>query len=255
MSKSLLDDLLLVVPCFNEADRLDTGRFAEALERYPGLRLLFVNDGSTDETQPMLEAFAACHPTRVMTLLLPQNRGKAEAVRSGLLEAVRHRPAWAGFWDADLATPLSALEQFAEAASRVPDVRAVIGSRVKLLGRDINRNPVRHLLGRMFATAASLTLDLPVYDTQCGAKLFAVNATLGRALEARFASRWIFDVELLQRLDESWLREEGRRADAFLLEVPLLAWQDVGGSRVRSGDFLRAGAELAIIRSRRGRQG
>ena len=254
MSQPPLHDLLLVVPCFNEAERLDAARFEAAVECYAGLRLLFVNDGSTDDTQQVLEALASRHPARVAVRRLAQNEGKAEAVRQGLLEAVGQRAAWTGFWDADLATPLSALDEFAAAVTRMPSVRAVIGSRVKLLGRDIERNPVRHLLGRVFATAASLTLDLPIYDTQCGAKLFAVNETLAEALRERFASRWIFDVELLQRLDAAWLRADGQRAHAYLLEVPLLAWQDVRGSRVRSSDFLRAGAELAVIRSRR-RQG
>jgi hypothetical protein len=109
------------------------------------------------------------------------------------------------------------------------------------------------VLGRIFATAASVTLDLPVYDTQCGAKIFLADKTLRSVLQEPFASRWIFDVELLQRLDEAWLRTTGLRATAYLVEVPLLAWQDVKGSSVRGRDFVRAGAELALIRSRRAR--
>lgn len=253
MSASLLESLTLVVPCFNEARRFDAERFAAALERYPGLRLLLVNDGSNDSTEQVLAGFAAQSPDRVTMLSLPANRGKAEAVRAGLLQAMEASPAWVGFWDADLATPFEALDEFAAAAARNPSVRALIGSRVRLLGREIDRNPVRHILGRVFATAASVTLDLPVYDTQCGAKLFLADATLRGVVGAPFVSRWIFDVELLQRLDAAWLRESGRRATAFLVEVPLLAWQDVRGSSVRGSDFLRAGAELAVIRRRRNR--
>lgn len=253
MTASLLEALTLVVPCFNEARRFDAARFAAALERYPGLRLVLVNDGSSDDTEQVLAAFAATAPERVTMLSLHANRGKAEAVRAGLRHALEASPTWVGFWDADLATPFEALDEFSAAAARNPLVRALIGSRVRLLGREIDRNPVRHILGRVFATAASVTLDLPVYDTQCGAKLFLADATLRSVLDAPFVSRWIFDVELLQRLDAAWLRESGLRATTFLVEVPLLAWQDVRGSSVRGSDFLRAGAELAVIRSRRGR--
>ena len=249
----MLEALTLVVPCYNEANRFDAGRCGAALGRFPGLQLLLVNDGSSDATEAVISAFAATSAGRVRTLSLTQNCGKAEAVRVGMQAALDGGAGWVGFWDADLATPLEALEEFSAAAARHGEARALIGSRVRLLGREIDRNPVRHVLGRMFATAASVTLDLPVYDTQCGAKIFLADETLRSALQEPFASRWIFDVELLQRLDTAWLRTTGRRATAYLIEVPLLAWQDVKGSSVRGRDFLRAGAELAVIRSRRAR--
>ena len=252
MTHALLDALTLVVPCCNEAKRFDAAKFSEALSRFPGLQLLLVNDGSSDATEAVIEAFAATSEARVRTLSLPQNRGKAEAVRAGM-QAAMDGVGWIGFWDADLATPLDALEEFSNAALRHSGSRALLGSRVRLLGREIDRNPVRHVLGRMFATAASVTLDLPVYDTQCGAKIFLADETLRSVLQEPFASRWIFDVELLQRLDAAWLRTTGLRATAYLVEVPLLAWQDVKGSSVRGRDFIRAGAELAVIRSRRNR--
>ena len=253
MTRPLLEALTLVVPCYNEAKRFDAAKFSEALARFPGLQLLLVNDGSSDTTASVIEAFAAGAAERVRTLSLPENRGKAEAVRAGLQSAMDDGVGWIGFWDADLATPLDALAEFSDAALRHSGARALLGSRVRLLGRQIDRNPVRHVLGRIFATAASATLDLPVYDTQCGAKIFLADETLRSVLQEPFASRWIFDVELLQRLDAAWLRTTGLRATAYLVEVPLLAWQDVKGSSVRGRDFVRAGAELALIRSRRAR--
>jgi glycosyltransferase involved in cell wall biosynthesis len=253
VTRPLLEALTLVVPCYNEAKRFDAAKFSEALARFPGLQLLLVNDGSSDTTASVIEAFAAGAAERVRTLSLPENRGKAEAVRAGLQAAMDDGVGWIGFWDADLATPLDALAEFSDAALRHSGARALLGSRVRLLGRQIDRNPVRHVLGRIFATAASATLDLPVYDTQCGAKIFLADETLRSVLREPFASRWIFDVELLQRLDAAWLRTTGLRATAYLVEVPLLAWQDVKGSSVRGRDFVRAGAELALIRSRRAR--
>jgi glycosyltransferase involved in cell wall biosynthesis len=92
VTRALLEALTLVVPCYNEAKRFDVAKFSEALARFPGLQLLLVNDGSSDATAAVIEAFAAGAPGRVRTLSLPQNRGKAEAVRVGMQAAMNGRP-------------------------------------------------------------------------------------------------------------------------------------------------------------------
>ena len=130
---------------------------------------------------------------------LASNQGKAEAVRRGILEAITDGPALVGFWDADLSTPLTVVDDFLDVAAKRPDVDLILGSRVLLMGRDIRRRARRHYVGRVFATAASLALDLPVYDTQCGAKVFRVNEALRRVMSAPFRSPWVFDVEILAR--------------------------------------------------------
>ena len=61
--------LIVVVPCYNEAARLRPAGFAPLLER-EGVGILFVDDGSTDETRRALEALAALHPTRIDVLVL-----------------------------------------------------------------------------------------------------------------------------------------------------------------------------------------
>jgi hypothetical protein len=144
-----------------------------------------------------------------------------------------------GFWDADLATPLSAAEDFIDVFERRSDVQWVIGSRVRLLGRTIDRRAWRHYVGRVFATVVALWLRVPVYDTQCGAKLFRVGSELERILDRPFLSRWIFDVELLAR----FIDERGGQAgelENLVVEFPLVAWRDVDGSRVSPGAFFRS---------------
>lgn len=123
----------------------------------------------------------------------------------------------------------------------------MIGARVKLLSCHIERNAVRHYLGRVFATFASMTLELPIYDTQCGAKLFRMTPMLDPVLEKPFLSRWIFDVELIARMVQAQPRS-GKRVQDCLYEFPLQCWRDVPGSKLKSGDFLRAIRELWQIR-------
>ena len=122
----------------------------------------------------------------------------------------------------------------------------LMGSRVQLLGRSIERNNTRHYVGRVFATCASLSLGLPVYDTQCGAKLFRRTDALAAALATPFTSRWAFDVELLARLVRPRPGvapiEIGR-----IREEPLLAWTDVPGSKLGALAALSSGLDLLRI--------
>ncbi|MEZ4340425.1 MAG: glycosyltransferase [Sandaracinaceae bacterium] len=243
-------DVVLIVPCYNEASRLDVEAFVRGLEMVPRLTVRFVDDGSTDGTLEVLEKVRARQPERVAITRCARNGGKSEAVRQGFLASLRDdAPAFVGYWDADLATPLVEVPRFLERLEERSDVRVVLGSRVRLLGHRIKRKLSRHLFGRGFATAVSTMLSLHVYDTQCGAKLFRVVPGLEEAFRAPFMSRWVFDVELLVRLMGQW-EAEGLEAADVIVELPLASWEDVAGSKVSFADGLKAIAEVAAIGAR-----
>ena len=238
----------VVVPCYNEAARLPGDSCFAFAKAHPELRFLFVDDGSTDSTRALLDELASgCEGISVHGL--SPNQGKAEAVRQGMLEALDAGATYAGFWDADLATPLDEIPRFVETLDAHPETAALFGSRVKLLGRSIERNAARHYLGRVGATAISMTLRLPVYDTQCGAKLFRASDATRELFAEPFASGWIFDVEIIARMIRAHRAGVGPDPLASIRELPLQAWRDVAGSKVRAGDFVRAMVELLRIRS------
>jgi glycosyltransferase involved in cell wall biosynthesis len=241
----------LVVPCFNEEHRLDRAAFDGARLEGHDLNLVFVDDGSTDGTRGVLEALRARHPQRVRVVVQPVNGGKAEAVRRGVLVALEQRPDAVGFWDADLATPLAELPPFVRVLEENPEIEVVIGSRVKLMGRHIQRRLWRHYLGRIFATAASMALEMPVYDTQCGTKLFRVTPAVARVFAEPFLARWVFDVEILARF---LAYHGGTRSEAqgAIYELPLGHWVDVHGTKLKAGDFAKAAVDLAMLRARYG---
>lgn len=238
---------LIVVPCYNEAERLDTGAFLKFAAEKPDVRFLLVNDGSTDATREVLEGLARIQPAQFAVLHLAQNQGKAEAVRQGILHALRSAPGIVGYWDADLATPLEAIDQLKAVLLSQSGLRIVMGARVKLLGRRIERRAMRHYLGRVFATAASSVLGLGVYDTQCGAKLFRVCDETQALFLRPFCSRWVFDVELLARFVRGRMLARAAPAEEAIYEYPLHQWRDVAGSKVRPWDFFRAFFELSRI--------
>ena len=240
-------ELALVVPCYNEAERLDPDAFLQFVTTHPGVQLVLVDDGSADATGEILERMRAAAPVAVTTLRLSSRRGKAETVRQGILAGLAQRAALVGFFDADLATPLRVIDDFLAVLRARPDVEFVLGSRVMLMGRDIKRKATRHYFGRVFATAVSHALDLPVYDTQCGAKILRANAATASLFDTPFRSEWIFDVELIAR----YLRlpvasgEPARRDRLYELVLP--AWHDRPGSKLRWHDFARAAVELGYI--------
>src|SRR4051812_42830979 len=195
-----MSDAIIVVPCFNEAKRLDGARFRDFRFSGSSIRYLLVNDGSTDGTAAILNDLHHFDPERFLYFSLPRNSGKGEAVRQGLLRALETRPDYVGYWDADLATPLEAIPEFASVLDSRPDIEMVFGARIRLLGHSVRRTVVRQCLGRMFASAVSCVLGFRVFDMQCGAKLFRASLEMKTILQKPFQSRWIFDVEILARL-------------------------------------------------------
>lgn len=211
---------LLIVPCYNEEQRLDIEAFQQYANDY---YFLFVNDGSTDGTVAMLEQHTS---DSIFLLDLKKNQGKAEAVRQGFLYTSKlpiiDSIEWVGFWDADLATPLTELDLFFKFHQYfAPDAEAILGSRVKRKGSSVTRELGRHLLGRFFATVVDNMFQLGCYDTQCGAKLFKKELIPLFASEP-YISSWAFDVELLLRIK-----------DRKIVEYPLVNWQDVAGSKLK----------------------
>jgi glycosyltransferase involved in cell wall biosynthesis len=242
-SLTQLGDVLLVIPCFNEEARLATDEFLEAANS--GLYLCFANDGSTDKTLELLKTHFDNHP-RIFIFEAPKNLGKAEVLRSAILDLYNKsipqskKVKWVGFWDADLATPLSEVPYFLDFQKTLaPNTKALFGSRLLRLGAHIERSAQRHYLGRIFATFASILLDVNSYDSQCGAKLFDVQIASGIFTEA-FVSKWIFDLELLLRIGEE-----------NVVEVPLRKWTDIPGSKVKVfKESLRVFSDLLAIRKK-----
>src|SRR5579883_1758968 len=89
----------LVVPCYNEEQRLNVGQFTAFAESDSRLRFILVNDGSTDNTLSVLKTLEAAKPEVFSICNLPKNQGKAEAVRQGFLAAFVDHPDYIGYWD------------------------------------------------------------------------------------------------------------------------------------------------------------
>lgn len=232
---------LLVIPCFNEERRWHREYWID-LAGLPDVHWLFVNDGSSDRTAAILEELR--HLANVDVLNLHRNTGKGEATRAGMLRGLNvglSEFAHVGFMDADGAFSRGDVEATCKKSkelSMVADIDAVWSSRVALAGRDIQRSPARHYVGRVVATLLSVGADPLPYDTQAGLKIFRVSSDLRACLTNPFETRWLFEVELLAR----WKKMTGRSMRIW--EEPLEFWKDVGGSKITGRESARIVREL-----------
>ncbi len=209
--------------------------------------MCLVDDGSVDKTQHHLKNLEQEYPNQIEILLMPKNKGKAEAVRAGMLHCHESFKAnHIGFLDADLAT---SFEEFLRVYSHTQGPEKftfVFASRILKLGSVIKRTRFRFVAGRMIATVISSLLRLKVYDTQCGSKVFEWE--LAKVLfTEKFISKWLFDVELFFRMIQLYGRV---KATQKMNEVPLRLWVDKGDSKVQLGYFFKMWIDLLRIRKR-----
>lgn len=239
----LMKKTCIIIPCYNEKGRLFVEEFQKALDGKTSLHFCFVDDGSSDSTIEILTCLSQGREERVKVIQNKKNYGKAEAVRTGILETLKWKPFdYVGYFDADLSTPLSEIDTLVGFLEQ-RGAEGVFGSRVCRLGSIVERNAFRHYMGRFFATAASLALKLPVYDTQCGAKVFKASLA-GKIFQEPFLSKWLFDIELLFRM----IKIFGHKAvKENIVEVPLNQWVDKKGSKIKLASWFLAPFQLLKI--------
>jgi len=234
--------LVAVVPCYNEELRLSLDSYLKALDRYPQLYWCFINDGSTDQTQAILEQLRQKRPERITVLQLDKNSGKGEAVRQGVLYALDLTESkYIAYFDADLATPIEELYRLYLLIHQGP-YKMIMGIRLFLRGHLIDRSPFRYWIGKGFSKLASLLLGVTFKDTQCGIKIFKKTENLKSHFQEPFVSKWIFDVEILKRL----ISDSHYSKDSFF-EEPLVSWHEVGGSKIKWHSFITAFWDLKNI--------
>jgi dolichyl-phosphate beta-glucosyltransferase len=236
--------LTIVLPAYNEEQRLPASLAAivEYFSKQPyDWELIIVDDGSDDSTAAVASQFS--DDSESIHLLRRTHMGKAPAVRAGALAATGANLL---ITDADLSTPVGAVEQLLEIRSKGYDI--VIGSREAVNAQRIQEPFYRHLMGRTFNWAVRLIAVRGIRDTQCGFKLLSRDAvtTIFPKLLVSQPRRPIsgprvsaFDVEILFL---------GQREGFKIAEVPVV-WTHATGSKVRPGvDAIRMFVDVLTIR-------
>ena len=230
--------LSIVIPAYNEEERLEPMLRAYASALDPDDELIVVVNGSTDHTANVARRVALDHRA-IQVLEIPEKIGKGAAVRAGFARAVG---TLVGFADADLATPPGEFLRLAEVAATSD---GAIASRWAPGSKVYGRTWLRTLASRLFAGLVRAMFGLPFADTQCGAKVFH-RRFLPAYLATSTVTDLAFDVELLLLL---------HRAGARIVEVPSV-WTAVPGSSTLASPaaLVRNGWRMfrSLLRLRRG---
>ncbi|MCX7550561.1 glycosyltransferase [Xanthomarina sp. F2636L] len=236
-----MQKICVIIPCYNEGLRFNIEAYNQFLNTHQELDMCFVNDGSSDNTLDLLNQLQTRFNT-VSVMNLEKNVGKAEAIRYAVLSISAENYKYLGYLDADLSTSLDEMLRISTFTSE--SAKFILGSRIKTLNTSIKRNPLRHILGRALATIVNtLILKLPIYDTQCGAKI--IKTSLAKDIfKQPFVSKWLFDIELLLRINKL---KGSQFCKQYILEVPLKKWHDNGNTRITFTDFIFIPIDLLKI--------
>ena len=232
----------IVIPAYNESERIRATLdkiLVHIQERGWDAEILVVDDGSTDATAQIVQAYAAEHPL-LRLLQNPGNRGKGYSVRNGMLHANGEMVL---FSDADLSSPIEEADKLFVALAEGNDI--AMGSRWMRTELQTQRQPLyRQLLGRIFNLALRVVLDLHFRDTQCGFKAFPRRASQV-IFPLQHIERWGFDPEILflarkfglkvKEVPVKWAHREGTRINPLrdgirmFSEVLKIRWYSLSG--------------------------
>lgn len=233
----------VVIPCYNEEERLLSKEFLSFVEENSGYHLCFVNDGSKDNTLQVLKALQKGREDFITVYDCEKNGGKAEAVRLGMLHMAKKEDLdFIGFLDADLSTDLKDFDQLVKTIEQ-SDFKIVSGSRISRMGANITKESARKIISLTINYIIRKILKMDFKDTQCGAKIFRKDI-INIAFKDKFVTQWIFDVEIFKRMS---LHFGLKQAKAMLCEQPLRRWIHADGSKLSMKDSVKIVMQLAQI--------
>ena len=238
-------EFTIIVPVYNEEDNLI--RVEQELGDYLKIatkktKILFVNDGSKDNTLKILTKIKSNFPNNVVVISSEKNSGKAESVRTGIINCnTNFNFKKIAYLDADLATTLDECLTISKHVNS--EIVLAFGSRISKIDNNIDRNIIRHFIGRIIATFISNQLNLAIYDTQCGCKIFEKELS-EKIFSEKFISKWLFDVEIFIRVRKHYGLQKAKQ---ILCEKPLKRWIHADGSKLSMKDSIKIMGQLAQI--------
>jgi CheY-like chemotaxis protein len=233
----------VVIPCYNEEERLLSKEFTDYIDKNTGYHLCFVNDGSKDKTLEVLHKLRKGREDFITVYDCEKNGGKAEAVRQGMLYMAKQEDLdYIGFLDADLSTDLADFDDLVSTIEK-SNYKIVSGSRISRMGANITKESARKIISLTINYIIRKILSMDFKDTQCGAKIFHKDV-IDISFKEKFVTQWIFDVEIFRRIT---LHFGLKKAKEILCEQPLKRWIHADGSKLSMKDSVKIVGQLGQI--------
>ncbi len=233
----------IVIPCYNEEERLSGEEFRKFAHENLGYHLCFVNDGSKDRTLEVLHELSKGNEDYISVYDCEKNGGKAEAVRLGMLHLAKQSQFdYIGFLDADLSTNF---DDFVDLANTISNsqYKLVFGSRMARMGADITKQSARAIISKTINFIIRKILGMDINDTQCGAKIMT-KEVIEKTFQEKFITQWIFDVEIFMRMKKIY---GTKKTEEYILEKPLNRWIHADGSKLSMKDSIKIIGQLGQI--------
>lgn len=233
----------VVIPCYNEEERLSSKEFLDFVDSNLGYHLCFVNDGSKDNTLEVLNELQKGREANISVYDCAKNGGKAEAVRQGILHLAKDPQLdYLGYLDADLSTDFRDFDDLVKTIE-TSDFKIVSGSRMTRMGANIAKESARAIISKTINLIIRTILGMSFNDTQCGAKIMDKDIAK-HMFKDKFITRWIFDVEIFMRMRKHYGKE---KAISYICEQPLKRWLHADGSKLSMRDSVQIVGQLGQI--------
>jgi CheY-like chemotaxis protein len=233
----------VVIPCYNEEERLSSEEFKKFVHSNLGYHLCFVNDGSKDNTLGVLQELCKGNEDRISIYNCEKNGGKAEAVRLGMLHLAKDSQYnYIGFLDADLSTNFDDFHELVNTISN-SKYKIVSGSRINRMGADIAKESARKIISQGINFVIRKTLGMDFKDTQCGAKIMD-KEIVEKTFQKKFLTKWLFDVEIFMRMKKTYGKQG---AIDLICERPLNRWVHMDGSKLSFKDSFKIVGQIGQI--------
>jgi CheY-like chemotaxis protein len=233
----------VVIPCYNEEERLSGEAFRNFVHNNLGYHLCFVNDGSTDSTLDVLEELRKGNENKISVYNCEKNGGKAEAVRQGMLHLAKDPQLdYIGYLDADLSTDFRDFDDLVK-TMETSEFKIVSGSRMSRMGANITKESARKIISMTINLIIRSILKMPFNDTQCGAKIMD-KELVELVFDKKFITRWLFDVEIFMRMRKHYGKD---KVQSMICEQPLKRWIHADGSKLSMKDSIQIVGQLAKI--------
>ena len=154
-------DVGIIIPCYNEAHRLNIKQFRIYLNDYTDFHLCFVNDGSQDDTLSVLNEFQKEFSDRITVIDMKKNQGKSAAIRAGVRYYYSNKSvSYIVYLDADLSSDYDNFNELLAKLKKENKLNIVFDSRNKG-NQNIRRNFLRKLLSVLIVSLLHLNFKIP----------------------------------------------------------------------------------------------